>query len=156
MKTKDDPKKLVGEVQALRMRVAAAEAKVKLLRDQARQAKRRRKEAKRMAQRARKQFKQFKSELTELQQTLAEAEKKLSQIGTRAPAQNRSKAGPGAKRVVRRSKKSKRVASKPRKPGRVTQESLPTTEAKFVSAGPADVAALDHTPPPTPPSPANS
>ena len=81
MNTKDDPKKLIGEVQILRIRVATAESEVKVLRDLAVQAKRRRKEAKRLARQARKQFKQFKLELAELQQTLAKAEAKLFQSG---------------------------------------------------------------------------
>ena len=51
MNAKDDPKKLVGEVQMFRIRIATAESKLKVLREQARQAKRRRKEAKRIAQR---------------------------------------------------------------------------------------------------------
>jgi hypothetical protein len=153
MNTKDDPKKLVGELQMLRIRVATVESKVKLLRDQAWQAKRRRKEAKRVAQRARKQFKQSKSELTELQQTLAKAQVKLFQAGGRALARKRAKAGLVAKRVTRLSKKSKIVARKPRpallrksrESGRPTREKSPITEAKVVSDRPADTPALDHT-----------
>ena len=153
MNTKDDPKKLVGEVQMLRIRVATAESEVKVLRDQARQAKRRRKEAKRMAQRARKQFKRFKSELADLQQTLANAEVKLFQAGGRALARKTAKARLVAKRGTRLSKKSKTVAPKPRpdlprksrKRGWVTRKKTPITEAKVVSDGPADVTVLDHT-----------
>src|SRR5580765_6245574 len=153
MNTKDDPKELIGEVQMLRIRVATAESEVKVLRDQALQAKRRRKEAKRMAQRARKQFKRFKSELTELQQTLAKAEAKLFQAGGRALARKTAKARLVAKRDTRLSKESKTVARKPRpalprksrEPGRVTRELPSITEAKVVSDGPTDVTALDHT-----------
>ena len=148
MKTKDDPKRLMGEVQILRIRVATAESEVKVLRDQALQAKRRRKEAKRMAQRARKQFKRFKSELTELQQTLAKAEVKLFQAGGRALARKTAKARLVAKRGTRLSKKSKTVAREPRpdlprksrEPGRT--KIPPITEAKVVSDGTPDVAAL--------------
>lgn len=147
MHTKDDPKKLVGEVQMFRIRVATAESKVTLLRDQARQAKRRRKEAKRMAQRARKQFKRFKAELADLRQTLAKAEVKLFQAGGRALARKTAKARPIAKRVTRLLKQPKTVARKPREPGRVRRKKLPTADAKSVSDGPADVTALDPTPP---------
>jgi len=151
MKTKDDPKRLIGEVQILRIRVATAESEVKVLRDQALQAKRRRKEAKRMAQRAKKQYKRFKTELTELQQTLANAETKLFQAGGRALARKAAKARLVAKRGNRLSNESKTVARKPRpaqpaksrEPGRTKMP--PITEAKVVSGGPADVAALNHT-----------
>jgi hypothetical protein len=155
MNTKDDLKTLVGEVQMFRIRIATAESKVKLLRDQNRQAKRRRKEAKRMAQRARKQFKRFKAELADLRQALAKAEVKLFQAGGRALARKTAKARLVAKRGTRLSKKSKTVARKarsalPRKsrePGRATRKKPPITEAKVVSEGPADVAALDLTSP---------
>jgi chromosome segregation ATPase len=153
MKTKDDPNKLVGEVQILRIRVATAESEAKVLRDQALQAKRRRKEAKRMSQRARKQFKRFKSELSELQQTLAKAEAKLFQAGGGALAGITEKASLVARRGTRLSKKSKTLPRKPRsasprtssEPGRVARKNPPTTEAKVVFDGAADSAALDHT-----------
>ena len=159
MNTKDDPKKLIGEVQILRIRVATAESEVKVLRDLAVQAKRRRKEAKRLARQARKQFKQFKLELAELQQTLAKAEVRLFQAGGRALARKTAKARLIAKRGARLSKESKTVALKPRpalprtsrEPGRVTRKQPPITEAKVVSDGPADPAALDHTDTSNPP-----
>jgi hypothetical protein len=152
MNTKDDPKKLIGEVQILRIRVATAESEVKVLRDQALQAKRRRKEAKRMAQRARKQFKRFKSELAELQQTLAKAEAKLFQAGGRALARKTAKARLVAKRGSRLSIESKTVARKPRpalprksrEPGRVTRKKPPITTSQVVTDSRADGAALDH------------
>jgi len=151
MKTKDDPKRLIGEVQILRIRVATAESGVKVLREQAVQAKRRRKEAKRMAQRARKQYKRFKTELTELQLTLAKAETKLFQAGGRALARKTAKARLVAKRGNRLSNESKTVARKPRpalpsksrEPGRRKMPPIPV--AKIVSHGPADLAALNHT-----------
>ena len=151
MNTRDDPKELIGEVQILRIRVATAESEVKVLRDQALQAKRRRKEAKRMAQRAKKQYKRFKTELTELQQTLANAETKLFQAGGRALARKAAKARLVAKRGNRLSNESMTVARKPRpalppksrEPGRTKMP--PITGANVVSDGPADVAALNHT-----------
>ena len=151
MHTTNDPRKLVGEVQMFRIRVATAESKLKLLRDQARQAKRRRKEAKRLAQRARKQFKRFKAELAELQQALARGETKLFQAGRGALVRKMAKAKPVAKRGVRPSKKPKIVARKPRPPvtrksrvpGRVTRKKPVITEAKVTSDSPRDVAALD-------------
>ncbi|HWN95379.1 MAG TPA: hypothetical protein VNT99_10135 [Methylomirabilota bacterium] len=157
MNSKDDPKKLVGEVQVFRIRIAAAESKLKILRQQARQAKRRRKAAKLVAQRARKQFKRFKAGLAELQQALAEAEVKLFQAGGRALARKMAKSKPGANRVVNPSKESKIIARKPRpalprQPKRVARKKPAITEAQVVSNGPADAAALDHTQP-TPQSP---
>jgi chromosome segregation ATPase len=151
--TRDDPKELIGEVQILRIRVATAESEVKVLRDQALQAKRRRKEAKRIAQRARKQFKRFKSELTELQQSLAKAEVKLFQAGGRALARKKAKARLAAKRGNRLSNESQTVARKPppalprksREPARGTRKKPPITNAQAVTDGPADGAALDHT-----------
>lgn len=68
----------------LRIRVAAAESKLKVLREQAREAKRRRKEAKRKVQSARKRFKQSKADLSELREALAAAEAKLFKAGQRA------------------------------------------------------------------------
>jgi len=143
--------RLVGEVQILRIRVATAESKMKVLRDQARLAKRRRKEARRVAQRARKRFKEFKSDLSELQQALARAEAKFFQAGGRALARKIAKAGPFANRSVRPLKESRTVARplrpawprESRVPGRVTRKKPAITEAKVVSDGPADVAALD-------------
>jgi hypothetical protein len=131
--------------------VATAESEVKVLRDQALQAKRRRKEAKRLAQRARKQYKRFKTELAELRQTLAKAETKLFQAGGRALARKMAKARLVAKRGNRLSNESKTVARRPRpalppksrEPGRT--KIPPITEAKVVSGGTADVAALNHT-----------
>jgi chromosome segregation ATPase len=153
MNTKDDPNQLVGEVQMLRIRVATAESEVKVLRDQALQAKRRRKEAKRMAQRARKQFKQFKRELAELQQTLAKAEVRLFQAGGRALARKTAKARRAAKRSTRLSKHSKTLPRKSRpalprtsrETGWVTREKPPITNAQVATDGPAEGAALDHT-----------
>jgi chromosome segregation ATPase len=149
-----DPKKLVGEVQMFRIRVATAESKLKLLREQARQAKRRRKETKRFAQRARKQFKRFKDELTELQQALAKAEAKLFQAGGRALARKTAKAKAIAKRSARPSKKSKTGARQPRPAlsrasrlsRRVARKKPAIRKVKVGSDGPADVAALDHMP----------
>ena len=154
-KEKGDPKKLVGEVLMLRIRVATAESKVKLLGEQNRQAKRRRKEAKQLAQRARKQFKRFKAGLADLQQSLAEAEVKLFQAGGRALARKMAKAKAVASRGASPAKESKTVVRQPRtalprKPRvsrRVTSKKTAIPEAKVVSEGPADVAALDPTAP---------
>jgi len=146
-KEKGDPKKLVGEVLMLRIRVATAESKVKLLGEQNRQAKRRRKEAKQLAQRARKQFKRFKAGLADLQQSLAEAEVKLFQAGGRALARKTAKAKAVANRGARPSKESKTITRQPRVPRRVTSKKIAIPEAKVVSESPADVAALDPTAP---------
>jgi len=154
MPPKDDPKKLVGEVQMFRIRVAAAESKLKLLRDQARQARRRRKEAKRAAQRARKQFKRFKADLDGLQQALAKAEAKLFQAGGRALARKLAKARPVTKRGARPSKKSKAAIRKPRPaspgasraPGRVARKKPAIDKTNAVAENPVDIAALDVPP----------
>jgi hypothetical protein len=79
--TETDPQRLISEVQLFRVRVATAEAELKLLREHARETKRRRKEAKRIAQRARRQFKRFKAELGELKRALAKAEARFCKEG---------------------------------------------------------------------------
>jgi len=151
MTPKDDPKKLVGEVQVFRIRVATAESKLKLLRDQARQAKRRRKEAKRSAQRARKQFKRSKAELAGLQEALAKAEVKLFQAGGRALARKLEKARPEANRGARPSKKPKAVVRKPRpaSPGasrtRMARKQPAIEKTNAVAEIPASVSTLDGT-----------
>lgn len=104
MHRKNGPNKVVGEVQMLRLRVAAAESKLTLLRDQAREAKRRRKEAKRLAQRARTLFKRGKAQVAELRQSLARAEVKLFRAGGRALARKMALSGRVAKAAARPSK----------------------------------------------------
>jgi hypothetical protein len=154
MHTKNGPQNLVAEVQMFRIRVATAESKLKLLREQARQAKRRRKVAKRLAQRARRQFKRFKDELTELHQALAKAEAKFFQAGGRALARKTAKAKAIAKRGARPSRKSRTNARKLRPvlpralrgPGRVARKKSAITGRKIVSGGPTDVPELDPTP----------
>ncbi len=96
MNARNAPQRLVNVVQLFRIRVAAAEARLKVMREQAREAKRRRKEAKRIAQSARRRFKQAKADLSELREALAGVEAKLFQAGGRALA-----------RKVRRTKRSK-------------------------------------------------
>jgi hypothetical protein len=101
MHTSSLPRRLINEVKLYRLRVAAAESRMKILREQARQAKRRRKEAKRLAEYARKQFKQSKAGVAELTEALAKAEAKLFQAGGRALSREIAKAGPVRKRTVR-------------------------------------------------------
>jgi len=137
-----------------RIRVAAAESKLKLLRDQARQARRRRKEAKRLAQQARKHFKWFKAELSDLRQALAQAEEKLYQAGGRARARKTAKTAAVAKSGARPSKKSKTVARKPRPvppvPSRVkpraARKKPAILQTKVVSVGPAALEPTSATP----------
>jgi len=112
MRNTNTSQRLVGEVQMFRIRVATAESKLKLLREQARQAKRRRKAAKRLAQRARRQFKRFKADLTELRQSLAKAEAKLFQAGGRALARKMARAKPVTKSRARPSSRPKAIARK--------------------------------------------
>ena len=163
MHNKNGSQRLVGEVQMFRIRVAAAESKLKLLRDQARQAKRRRKEAKRAAQRARKQFKRFKADLAELQEALAKAEAKLFQAGGRALARKLAKARLVANRGARPAKKSKAAVRKPRPasprashaPRRVARRKPAIGKTRAVPESPVDVATLDG-PPSTPEIPGSS
>lgn len=110
MQPRSSPQKLVGEVQMFRLRVAAAESRLKLLHEQVRQAKRRRKEAKRLAQRARVQFKRFRAEVTDLREALAKAETRLFRAGKRALVRKMANAQPVAGRRARSSKKSKTTA----------------------------------------------
>jgi soluble cytochrome b562 len=104
---------LINEVRLYRLRVAAAESKLKILREQARQAKRRRKEAKRLAESARKQFKQFKAGVAELTEALAKAEARLFQAGGRALSREIGKAGRVRKKNVRSGTTVKFAARKP-------------------------------------------
>jgi hypothetical protein len=113
MHRKNGPNKVVGEVQMLRLRVAAAESKLTLLRDQAREAKRRRKEAKRLAQRARTLFKRGKAQVAELRQSLAKAEVKLFQAGGRALARKMAGARRVSKGIARSPKKASAVVRSP-------------------------------------------
>lgn len=166
MQNKNGSQRLVGEVQMFRIRVATAESKLKLLREQHLLAKRRRKEAKRLAQRARKAYKEFKADLGELKQTLAKAETKLFQAGRRAQARKNAKARPAAKRAARPAKKTKPAAS-PARPAlsrasrvtkRVVRKKPPTTipETQTTPEIPVDVAAPDSTPATPPTSELNS
>ena len=113
MYNRNASQRLIGEVQMFRIRVAASESKLKVLREEARLAKRRRKAAKRLAQQARKQFKRSKAEVAELRQALANAEAKLFRAGGRELARKLAKLGPPTNRGGRSSRKPP-LASGPR------------------------------------------
>ena len=155
MHNKNGSQRLVGEVQMFRIRIATAESKLKVLRQQARQAKRRRKMAKRTAQRARKQFKRFKADLTELKQSLAKAETKLFRAGGRALAKKLAKARPVVNRAARSPRKSTAPVRKPtptapgaaRTPRKVVRKEPATRKTNSLPQIPADVAAFGHTTP---------
>jgi len=74
---------LAGVVQMARLRVASAEHRRQVARQQARVAKRRCKEVKLIARRAKKQAKQAKADLAEARKVLAEAEAKLAKSAAR-------------------------------------------------------------------------
>ena len=97
MTTEKVPQRSGGEVSVLRIRVAAAESKMKAAKAESREAKRRRKEARRAAQSARKRYKQAKTELAELREELARAEAKLLQPKGRAPARKARPSKPSAR-----------------------------------------------------------
>ena len=107
------PRRLIDEVKLYRIRMAAAESKMKILREQARQAKRRRKEAKRLAEFARKQFKQSKAGVAELTEALAKAEARLFHAGGRALSKDIAKVRPARNRKVRVATTRKFAARKP-------------------------------------------
>lgn len=156
MKTRKAPQRLLSEVQLFRIRVATAESKVKVLREEARQAKRRRKAAKRLAQLARKQFKRSKTDLADLRQALAEAEMKLFKAGGRVLARKIAKPQPlpTPRRGERGSRKSKattrprgrRVAvfALPRASRRVTPNTPATKRIDIVSSDQGDDATFDQ------------
>ena len=149
MHTKNSSQKLTGEVQMFRLRVAAAESKLKVLKEQALQAKRRRKEAKQMAQRARKQFKQAKAGLSELKQSLAKAEAKLFQAGGRALARKLTKRKPVVKTRAAAAKQTKAIsaaASRPRV--RAAQKKPAIESAPVPSPEPVSSESLDQLPEP--------
>src|SRR5436190_2569283 len=117
-------RRLSGEVELFRIRVAAAESKLKLFREKWRQAKRHRKEAKRLARSARKQFKQAKSDLAQICQALAKAEGKFFNAGERAQQRRMAKQSPAA--AVRKQPSTKaKTSSKPR-----PSKPLVSTQAK--------------------------
>jgi hypothetical protein len=131
MQNKKGPQRLIGEVQLLRIRSAAAESRLKVLRVQAREAKRRRKVAKRLAQRARKVFKRSKDELAQLKQALARAEAKLFKAAGRKMARKLTTSAPVTKSTVRSSKKLKAPASKVRRtPSRTPVGSVSATRKR--------------------------
>ena len=138
-----------------RIRIATAESKLKVLREQARQARRRRKVAKRTAQQARRQFKRFKTDLTELKQSLAKAEAKLVRAGGRALARKLAKARPVVSRAARSPKKPKAAVRKTtpsaprttRRPKKVIRKKTVARKINPVAQIPADVAASSHTTP---------
>jgi hypothetical protein len=105
MHNKNVSQRLIGEVRMLRIRVATSESKLKVLREQARLAKRRRKAAKRLAQQARKQFKRSRAEVAELRQAVAKAEAKLFRAGGRALARKIARLRPPSNRGTRSSRK---------------------------------------------------
>ena len=113
MHTSSIPRRLINEVKLYRLRVAAAESKMKIFREQARQAKRRRKEAKRIAEYARKQFKQSKAGVAELTEALAKAEARLFQAGGRALSREIAKDRPIRKKNVRPATTVRFAARKP-------------------------------------------
>ena len=78
--------RLISEVQLFHIRVATAESELKVLREHARQARRRHKEAKRFARQARRQFKRSRAELSELKRALARAEARLFKASGRTLA----------------------------------------------------------------------
>ena len=124
-------RKLIGEIQLAKLRLARAESQLNLAREQSRLAKRQRKEAKQAARRARKQarqakgvFKQAKLLLAEAQTRLAWARRLRARLGARrrlAPKTitkaRRGKVSP-PHRVVRKSTAKSRVAlpAKTRRP----------------------------------------
>jgi hypothetical protein len=146
MHTKKVPQRLLGEVQLFRIRVATAESRLKVLREEARQAKRRRKEAKRIAQFARKQFKRSKAELAELRQALAEAEVKLFQAGGRAQARKMAK--PKAARTPpRRARVPKKSKPAPRMQRRVEVLAVSRAPRRPVQKSPVQPLAREISPP---------
>ena len=149
MHTKNSSQKLTGEVQMFRLRVAAAESKLKVLREQVLQAKRRRKEAKQIAQRTRKQFKQAKAGLSELKQSLAKAEAKLFQAGGRALARKLSKRKPVVQTRAAAVKPAKAVSAAASRPRVRAVQKNPAAESTLVaSPEPSGSEPLDQLPEP--------
>jgi hypothetical protein len=107
--TKGSPR-LIGEVRVLRLRVAAAESRLKLLKQQAREARRRRKEARRRAQMARRHYKRSKSEVDELRHALARVEAKFFAAGGRALLRKAAETR-GAKTSAKATSRSRRSSS---------------------------------------------
>ncbi len=128
MNTRKAPPQLVSEMQMLRIRVAAAESKLKVMREQARETKRRRKEAKRIAQSARKRFKQSKADVSELREALAAVEARLFRAGGRALARQATRNARTRARTLK--------ATKPAKPQRtVAKRSRRTKTSKRLGPG---------------------
>jgi hypothetical protein len=119
--------KLSGEIELLRMRVAAAESLLKKAREQASRAKRRRKLAKLLAKRARKHAKRAKANLAGARAALARAEVALIIDSNRRTAKRRIRR---AKRVARSvSPTAKKRPAIPRKRRNPSHRKLPAPAA---------------------------
>ena len=126
------PQRSGGEVPVLRIRVAAAESKMKAAKAESREARRRRKEAKRAAQNARKLYKQAKTELAELREALAGAEAKLLPPESRAQARKAGPSKPSARtrRGALKTPGSDRSRSQPAQPARGRHPASPGVGAE--------------------------
>jgi chromosome segregation ATPase len=140
-------RKLISQIELLRMRVAAAEAAWKETKEQASQAKRRRKLARLMARRAKKDAKSAKSNLDEMREALARAEAQSALARRRAVSRKIRKAKtPGAhskkqaSSTPRRVRKSPRAARSPsvREPTVAPAESIPGPVDGAASPPPAE------------------
>jgi len=154
MHNKKSPPQQAGEVLLLRIRVATAESRLNVLREQARQAKRRRKEAKRLAQHARKQVKRSKADLSDLRAALARAEAKIFKAAERALAGKLAKPGSVTKTNAQPAKKSKASARRPSPASTRLPRTLRSAPRKksaprritMVFQNPADAVALEPNP----------
>jgi len=111
-------KKLLGELQQARQRLAKVKSALVLAKEQARLARRRRKEAKAVARRAKKQARLARKEVVEAELILAETESRVARASKPAPRTRIRKRGiTKAAAATRQKKTSPRVAKRRPYPG---------------------------------------
>jgi len=141
---KNSPKKLIGEIQFARLRVARAESQLTSAKEQVRIARRRRKEAKQAARRAKKEARLAKREFTDAKLAVAELEEKLSRSEQRAAraktkpklvrkSANHNRGKKPAANAVPGSPK-KKTAGKPRKPRTRIERKVSATKQPITAA----------------------
>ncbi len=144
----DSNRKLISQMQLLRMRVSAAEATWKEAKEQASHAKRRRKLARLLAKRAKKDAKTAKANLDELREALARAEAQSVPKRQRVAARKISKA-----KSTRSPSKKQRPSPRRRirkSPGAALTPSLPEPGVAPAEINPSETDVATAQPPSAP------
>jgi hypothetical protein len=129
----------IGQIQLLRMRVAAAESNLKQAKETLGQAKRRRKLARLLAKRAKKDAKQAKINLAEIREALAQAVAKATAEARLASRPEKSTTKSAAKSRVASRKKP--AARRRKVPASLGTEQTPTPAPSETAVGNVESAA---------------